>query len=95
MVQRRTLSIFGSFVVAVLAITACAGTVPATNERYPEKKRPEALRAAGDDEVLGAHDQDPADTLDASLTNEHPAARSPHAEHRPRPPTSGSTSRSA
>jgi hypothetical protein len=78
MVQRRTF--FGLLVVAAFAITSCAGAAPTTNERYPENKRPEAPRSASDDEVMGAHEQDPADTLDASLTNEHAAARSPHAE---------------
>ena len=81
MAQQRSWSKFGAIVVATLALAACGGaTVTGTNERYPEKKRPEALRSASDGEVLGAHQQDPADTLDASLTNEHPAAGSPHSE---------------
>jgi len=59
---------------------ACAGGGAAPSDRYPEKKRPEPARSASDDEVLGAHRQDPADTLEGSLTNEHAAPRSPHAE---------------
>jgi hypothetical protein len=55
---------------------ACASAPNAWNEssRYPEKKRPEPARSASDGEILGAHKQDPADTLEASPTNEHPAA---------------------
>jgi hypothetical protein len=54
---------------------ACASAPGAWNEssRYPEKKRPEPARSASDGEVLGANKQDPADTLEASPTNEHPA----------------------
>jgi hypothetical protein len=65
-----------------LALSACAGAASGTSERYPEERRPDAPRSAGtsDDEVLGAGRQDPADTLDASLTNEHLAPRSPTAE---------------
>jgi hypothetical protein len=60
--------------------SACAGGGAGASERYPEKKRPEALRSASDGEVLGAGQQDPADTLEGSLTNEHAAPSSPHAE---------------
>jgi hypothetical protein len=67
--------------VAVLGwASACAGGGAAEGDRYPEKKRPEALRSASDGEVLGAGQQDPSDTLEGSLTNEHAAPRSPHAE---------------
>jgi hypothetical protein len=59
---------------------ACAGGGAGASERYPEKKRPEAPRSASDGEVLGAGQQDPADTLEGSLTNEHAAPGSPHAE---------------
>jgi hypothetical protein len=81
MIQRWTHRWPGSIGLALgLVLSACAGANTATSERYPEKKRPEAPRSASDDKVLGAQEQDPADTLDASLTNEHPAPRSPHAE---------------
>ena len=60
--------------------SACAGGGAGASERYPEKKRPEALRSASDGEVMGASQQAPADTLEGSLTNEHAAPRSPHAE---------------
>lgn len=63
-----------------LALAGCAGGASGTNERYPEKRRPEAPRSASDGEVLGASRQDPADTLEGSLTNEHSAPRAPHAE---------------
>lgn len=59
---------------------ACAGAAPTMNERYPEKKRPEPPISASDGKVLGANEQDPSDTLEGSLTNEHGAMRSPHAE---------------
>lgn len=59
---------------------ACAGAGAGTNERYPEKKRPDPPISASDGKVLGASEQDPSDTLDASLTNQHGAVRSPHAE---------------
>jgi hypothetical protein len=65
-----------------VALSACAGAA-GTSDRYPEEPRPEAPRSASDGEVLGAQGQDPADTLDASLTNAHPAPRSPHAEEPP------------
>lgn len=60
-------------------VSACAGGA-GVSERYPEKKRPDAPRSASDGEVLGASQQNPADTLEGSLTNEHAAPRSPHAE---------------
>jgi len=67
--------------VALVGLSiACAGGGAGMNDRYPEKKRPDAPRSASDDEVLGAQRQDPADTLEGSLTNEHAAAGSPHAE---------------
>jgi hypothetical protein len=66
--------------VFAVALSACAGASAGTSERYPEKKRPEPPRSASDGKVLGAQEQDPADTLDASLTNEHGAPRSPKAE---------------
>lgn len=59
---------------------ACAGAGAGTSDRYPEKKRPDAPRSASDGEVLGAQRQDPADSLAGSLTTEHGAPRSPHAE---------------
>jgi hypothetical protein len=63
-----------------LGLAACAGAGAAASDRYPEQKRPEPARSASDGEVLGASKQSPADTLEGSLTNEHPAPRSPHAE---------------
>lgn len=67
--------------VALLpSLLHCAAGAAGTSERYPEKKRPDAPRSASDGEVLGAQRQDPADTLEGSLTNQHGAARSPHAE---------------
>jgi hypothetical protein len=81
MIQCRTHRWRGAIGWAVaVALCACTGAHRVASDRYPEKKRPEAPRSASDDEVLGAQEQDPADTLDASLTNEHPAPRSPHAE---------------
>lgn len=61
-------------------LLACAGGAAGTGDRYPEAKRPGAPISASDGKVLGASEQDPSDTLEASLTNEHGAARSPHAE---------------
>jgi hypothetical protein len=78
--SRRAIALGAAFAVA---LAACAGAAAGTNDRYPEEKRPEAPRSASDGEVLGAQGQDPADTLDASLTNEHSAPRSPHAEEPP------------
>lgn len=66
-----------------LGLVACAGGAAGTSDRYPEKKRPEPARSASDDEVLGASEQSPSDTLEGSLTNEHAAPRSPHAEEPP------------
>jgi hypothetical protein len=66
-----------------LGLVACAGGAAGTNDRYPEKKHPEPARSASDDEVLGASEQSPSDTLEGSLTNEHSAPRSPHAEEPP------------
>ncbi|HTV21020.1 MAG TPA: hypothetical protein VMG12_20180 [Polyangiaceae bacterium] len=85
MAERRIVNAWGSSLVAggLLAsglLLACAGSTANTNDRYPEEKRPDAPISASDGEVLGAHEQDPADTLEGSLTNEHGAARSPHAE---------------
>lgn len=60
---------------------ACGGGGSGLEGRYPEKKRPpDAPRSASDGEVLGAQRQDPADTLEGSLTTGHAAPRSPHAE---------------
>jgi hypothetical protein len=61
---------------AMLAVGCGGGAAPPAGEpsRYPEKKRPEPARSASDGEVLGANRQDPEDTLEASPTNEHPAA---------------------
>ena len=66
--------LLGLGAVAVSA-QGCAGAPKTWDEssRYPEKKRPEPARSASDGEILGAHKQDPADTLEASPTNEHPA----------------------
>jgi hypothetical protein len=64
---------------AWVALAACGGGA-AESGRYPEQKRPDAPRSASDGEVLGASQQNPADTLEASLTNQHGAAHSPHAE---------------
>jgi hypothetical protein len=75
---RVSASVFLGSLAALLL--ACAGGAGGTNGRYPEEKRPEAPISASDGKVLGASEQDPSDTLDASLTNEHGAARSPHAE---------------
>jgi hypothetical protein len=61
-------------------LLACAGGGAGTEPGYPRQKHPETPISASDGEVLGAHEQDTSDTLDASLTNEHAAARSPHAE---------------
>lgn len=87
MAECREPRVSGSVGLASLAavllaamLLACAGGAGDTNGRYPEKKRPEAPISASDGKVLGASEQDPSDTLDASLTNEHGAARSPHAE---------------
>jgi len=70
--------VFCAALLASAALLACSAA--ATSERYPERKRPDAPRSASDDEVLGASRQDPADTLEGSLTTEHAAPRSPHAE---------------
>lgn len=70
--------VFCAALLASAALIACGAA--ATSERYPERKRPDAPRSASDDEVLGASRQDPADTLEGSLTTEHAAPRSPHAE---------------
>lgn len=65
---------------ACFVFAGCAGAAAGNDERYPEKKRPDAPRSASDDEVLGAQRQDPADTLAGSLTTNHAAPGSPHAE---------------
>ena len=70
--------VFCATLLASAALLACGAA--ATNDRFPERKRPDAPRSASDDEVLGASRQDPADTLEGSLTTEHAAPRSPHAE---------------
>lgn len=51
-----------------------AQVAPEQGERYPERKRPEPLRSASDGDVMGAQNQSPEDTLEASPTNLHPAA---------------------
>ena len=84
--QHRARGVFALACASLLGATlvmACAGSAATGNapgERYPEKKRPEPLRSASDGEVMGAQRQSPADTLEGSLTNEHPAPRSPHTE---------------
>lgn len=65
---------------ALLFACAGGGGMGETDGRYPEKKRPDAPISASDGKVLGASEQDPSDTLEASLTNEHGAMQSPHAE---------------
>ncbi len=78
----RFAAVAGAWVAGfALAASAagCGGAAGASSERYPEN-RPEPARSASDGEVLGAHEQSPEDTLDASLTNLHPAARPPSAE---------------
>ncbi len=69
-----------ALLAACLVTAGCAGAGEGMSDRYPEKKRPDAPRSASDGEVLGAQRQDPADTLDGSLTTAHGAPRSPHAE---------------
>src|SRR6188768_2583520 len=68
------------FITLGALLLACAGATAGADGRYPEEKRPDAPISASDGKVLGASEQDPSDTLDASLTNEHVAMRSPHAE---------------
>jgi len=65
---------------ALAPLAGCAAGAEGTSERYPEKKRPEPLRSASDGEVMGADEISPEDRLEASPTNEHGAATSPHAE---------------
>ena len=77
-VSRAALCARGAGLALAISLTACAGGGAGTNDRYPDN-RPEAPRSASDDEVLGASRQDPADTLEGSLTTEHAAPRSPHA----------------
>src|SRR3954452_9326053 len=57
-----------------LALGACS-PAPVNNQepRYPEKRRPPALRSASDGEVMGANRQSIDDTLEGSPTNQHPA----------------------
>jgi hypothetical protein len=61
-------------------MAGCAGAAPQEAERYPEKKRPEALRSASDGEVMGANQQSPEDTLEGSMTTGHAAPKGPRAE---------------
>ena len=77
------LGLFAALAVGVGALAplaGCAAGGAATSERYPEKKRPEPLRSASDGQVMGADQISPEDRLEASPTNEHGAATSPHAE---------------
>jgi hypothetical protein len=68
------LAVAACFICVALA-QACAGADSAgESSRYPEKKRPEPARSASDGEILGANQQAPEDTLEASVTNEHGAA---------------------
>jgi hypothetical protein len=86
MVQRRNVTrshvglLLGQCFGLALGLVACAGGAAGTSDRYPEKKRPEPAQSASDGEVLGASKQSPSDTLEGSLTNEHAAPGSPHAE---------------
>jgi hypothetical protein len=64
---------------ACLSLTACGASIDNVPERTPEA-RAEPARSASDGEVLGANRQSPQDTLEGSLTNEHGAPTSPHAE---------------
>ncbi|MEY2929455.1 MAG: hypothetical protein RL033_204 [Pseudomonadota bacterium] len=53
----------------------CSGSAePAAEPRYPEKRRPPPLRSASDGEIMGADGVPPEDRLEASPTNQHPAA---------------------
>lgn len=58
--------------VLCLWLAACGGPAAPGEQsaRYPEKRRPEPARSASDDQVLGAHGQDPGATLDNSATPE-------------------------
>lgn len=65
-----------AFVTAwILLGVGCAGSAePAAEPRYPEKRRPPPLRSASDGEIMGADGVPPEDRLEASPTNQHPAA---------------------
>jgi hypothetical protein len=39
----------------------------------PQPRQPEPARSAADGEIIGANRQAPEDTIEGSLTNEHPA----------------------
>jgi hypothetical protein len=80
--QRQLVAAAALVVSAVLptVLWGCAAGSLGSGDRYPEEKRPDAPRSASDGEVLGAQRQDPSDTLEGSLTNEHGAPTSPHAE---------------
>jgi len=56
-----------------LALAGCTRSTSNEEPRYPEKRRPPALRSASDGEVMGAHGQAPEDTLEGSPTNLHAA----------------------
>jgi hypothetical protein len=74
---------FGALLVGLAAaapLSGCAAGGAANSERYPEKKRPEPLRSASDGQIMGADQISPEDRLEASPTNQHGAAVSPHAE---------------
>jgi hypothetical protein len=64
--------------VALAALSpslGCSGSAePAAEPRYPEKRRPPPLRSASDGEIMGADRVPPEDRLEASPTNQHPAA---------------------
>lgn len=55
---------------ASLTLAACA-----TNRAsmMPQPRQPEPTRSAADGEIIGANRQTPGDTLEASVTNAHPA----------------------
>ena len=78
--SRAAAPLAAASLLAACLMSSCAGAGSGANDRYPEKKHPDAPRSASDGEVLGAQRQDPADTLAGSLTNEHGAPGSPHAE---------------
>jgi hypothetical protein len=73
--HRFWLSSLGLGLIGVGSICslACGAPPTAAEPRYPEKKRPETLRSASDDKVMGAQDQNPSDMLEVVPTNEHPA----------------------
>jgi hypothetical protein len=66
---RSTEALVGLVLLAALVL-GCGGSDRSSLQ--PQTRQPERPRSASDGEVIGANGQAPEDTLEGSLTNEHP-----------------------